>query len=262
MVLRKPYKFLIKHFRFIHILLAVASTYLLIRTNGLINFFNDYLNNTETLIGAGTSSEYFTGLMIISCIGILIGSIIILIIMKMKDKPILFYIINIVAYSLVAIIYLYDNSIIHRLELSAIDIRTIKLASDLTLICFLTQTLSTAILYIRAVGFNLKKFNFEQDLKFDIDERDNEEFEFDVDIDKNKIRRNFNKKIRDIRYSYHENKFLINMAVLIVIIMIGVFIYLNIQVFNKVYKQNKMITTSEFSYSINSSYLVNTRIKK
>ena len=261
MVLRKPYKFLIKHFRFIHLLLAVMSSYLLTRTNSLISFFNDYINNTETLIGAGTSNEYFTVLMIIFCVGILIGSVIILFIMKMKDKPILFYIINIIAYVIITVIYLYDNSIIQKLELSTIDIRTIKLASDFTLICFLIQTLSTIILFVRGIGFSIKKFNFEQDLKFDIDERDNEEFEFDVDIDKNKIKRKINKRIRDFKYNYHENKFLINMAMLILLLIIGLIIFLNIKVFNKIYKENNLITTTEFSYTITDSYLINTSYK-
>lgn len=258
MVLRKPYRFLIKHFRFIHLLLALMSGYLLMKTNNLINFFNAYINNSETLIGSGTSDEYFTGLMILFSIGILAGSAIILFIMKMKEKPIKFYIINIVLYSFIAIIYLYDKSIIQRMELSTLDIRTVKLTGDLTLICFLVQTLSTIILFVRAIGFNIRRFNFEQDLKLDISESDNEEFEFDVEIDKNKLKRKFNKKIRNFKYSYHENKFLINIAILLVLVLIGLLIILNKTVFNKVYKQNTVMNVSDYSYLVTNSYVVNT----
>ena len=174
MVLRKPYKFLIKHFRMIHLILAILSGYLLTKTNRTLSFFNDYLNNNETLIGNGTASEYFSGLMTLFIVIILIGIITITVIMKMKDKPITFYIITLVAYIFIGVIYAYDSSLIKQLELKVLDIRTIKLASDLTLICFLVQTFSTIILSVRAVGFDLKKFNFDKDFELEIDEKDNE----------------------------------------------------------------------------------------
>lgn len=258
MVLRKPYRFLIKHFRFIHLILAIMSASLLMSTNNLIKFFNGYLNNSETLIGSGTSDEYFTPIMVLLCLGILVGSAIILFIMKMKDKPIKFYIVNIISYLIILAIYFYDKSVIGRLELSTLDIRTIKLSSDLTFICFLVQTLSTIILFVRAVGFNIRKFDFEQDLKFDIDEKDNEEFEFNVEFDKNKYRRKLNKKIRDFKYSYHENKFLINVVILLILVIIGLLIFLNKKVLHKVYTQNTAINTSEYTYIVTNSYMVNT----
>lgn len=260
MVLRKPYRFLIKHFRFIHLLIALMGSYLLYRTNELVKFFNEYINGSETLVGIGTSNEYFSLMMIIFIFLILIGTITILVIMKMKDKPVLFYTINIITYIIVAIIYVYDNSIIQKLELSALDIRTIKLASDLTLICFITQTISTIILFIRGIGFSIKKFNFEQDLRLEIDESDNEEFEFDVSIDRNRIKRNFKKSLRNIKYTYHENKFIINIVVLIILVLIGIGIFLNVRK-NKTYKLNQYISAYGINYTITDSYLVNTDYK-
>ncbi len=258
MVLRKPYKFLIRHFRFIHLVLAIMSTYLLTRTNALIKFYNDYLNNNQTLVGTGTSKEYFTGLMVLFCIGVLLGSIIILVIMKMKDKPVIFYIINIAIYLLIIFVYLYDNSLIKSLETNVLNIRTIKLASDITLLCFLAQTFSTIILYIRAVGFNIKKFDFASDLQFDINEHDNEEFEFDLSINKSRIRRNFIKSFRNFKYTYHENKFIINIIILAIILIIGFLIYYNLMVLHRVYRQNQYINTTEYTYTVSDSYLINT----
>ena len=68
MILKKPYKFLIKHFRMIHLILAIMSGYLLAKTNNILGFFNEYLNNNETLIGTGTVSEYFNNTMKINTI--------------------------------------------------------------------------------------------------------------------------------------------------------------------------------------------------
>ena len=260
MVLRKPYKFLIKHFRLIHLILAFLSGYLITKTSNLMGFFNDYLNNSETLVGTGTSNEYFSALMIVSASIVLIGSIIILVLMKIKDKPIIFYIINTIAYLLIVIVYFYDKSIIGSLELKVLDIRTIKLASDLTLICFMVQIFSTIILGIRGIGFNLKKFDFDQD-SFEISDKDNEEFEFDLNIDSNEYKRNLNRTLRDLRYTYQENKFYINIIMLILIIIIGILIYLNFGVYHKVYKQNEVINASDISFTINNSYLTNNNYK-
>lgn len=257
MVLRKPYKFLIKHFRVIHLILAILSGYLLTKTNSILNFFNGYLNNNETLIGTGTANEYFSGIMTLFILIIFIGIIAITIIMKMKDKPITFYIITLLSYIFIGLIYIYDSSLIKELEIKMLDIRTIKLASDLTLICFLIQTLTTIILSIRAVGFNLKKFNFDKDIEFEIDEKDNEEFEFDVNIDKNKIRRNTKRNIRNLKYAYHENKFITNIVIISILVIIGIIVYLNIEVYNKVYKKGEVITTSQFTYTLKDSYLIN-----
>ena len=58
-------KHLIKHFRMIHLILAIMSGYLLAKTNNILGFFNEYLNNNETLIGTGTVSEYFNNTMIL-----------------------------------------------------------------------------------------------------------------------------------------------------------------------------------------------------
>ena len=257
MILKKPYKFLIKHFRMIHLILAIMSGYLLAKTNNILGFFNEYLNNNETLIGTGTVSEYFNNTMILFILISLIGMILIAIIMKMKDKPIIFYVITLIAYILTGIIYSYDSSLLKTLELQIIDIRTIKLASDLTLICLLIQTLSAIVLSVRAVGFNIKKFNFDRDIELEINEKDNEEFEFDVNIDKNKIRRNTKKNIRNLKYAYHENIFVINILICSILFIVFALIYLNINYFNKIYNKNSIINTVEYNYNVIDSYVIN-----
>ena len=110
MVLRKPYKFLIKHFKVIHLVLAIMSSYLLVRTNSLTKFFGEYISGNETLVAVGTSTEYFGLMMIMFIILLLVGLIAILIIMKMKDKPVVFYIISIIAYIFIGIIFTLSSN--------------------------------------------------------------------------------------------------------------------------------------------------------
>ena len=44
MILRKPYAFLIKHFRLIHLVLSILFLYLLFQTGNINGFFNDFVN--------------------------------------------------------------------------------------------------------------------------------------------------------------------------------------------------------------------------
>lgn len=261
MILRKPYRILIKNFKLIHFILGICSAYLLSKTLNLMNFFNEYQTSSETIISAGTSNKYFSGLFIGLSLLVFFGSIIILIIMQLKKKPVLFYIVNIIAYIIIAIIYIYDNSIIKTLELHILGVQTIKFASDLTTICFITQLFSTIMLFTRAIGFSLKKFNFASDLELDIDETDNEEFEFDIDYDSNKTKRNFKRIIRNLKYSYAENKVLYIIILVFSILLVGAFIYVYRNVIHKVYKENTVINTEDTSLVITKSYITNTNYK-
>ena len=45
MILRKPYAFLIKHFKLIHLIISALIAFLIARTNKILVFFKDYMNN-------------------------------------------------------------------------------------------------------------------------------------------------------------------------------------------------------------------------
>ena len=43
-ILKKPYAFLIKHFKLIHLILCLLFLYLLFQTGNINQFFNDYVS--------------------------------------------------------------------------------------------------------------------------------------------------------------------------------------------------------------------------
>ena len=52
MILRRPYGFLIKHFRLLHLILFFMFAYITSRANNILNFFKDYIivnNNMEVV---------------------------------------------------------------------------------------------------------------------------------------------------------------------------------------------------------------------
>ena len=44
MILRRPYAFLIKHFRLIHLILFILFAYITLKANNILSFFKEYIN--------------------------------------------------------------------------------------------------------------------------------------------------------------------------------------------------------------------------
>ena len=62
MILRKPYAFLIKHFKLIHLLLCIPFVYLIIRFGAMSSFLSNYVRAnyyTSEVNIAGTYINYF-----------------------------------------------------------------------------------------------------------------------------------------------------------------------------------------------------------
>ena len=265
MILKKPYAFFIKNFKLLHFILVFFMTYLIYRTNKLLNFLYNYIASSQLVTGQDYASEMFNIYMFIFPFLIMLISIIILSVMYLKKKPIFFYVVTIAIYLALIIIYNASLSSIGTLQFEIIDSRTIRLVRDFIFMIFILQCFSIVITFIRATGFDIKKFNFGQDLQaLEITVEDNEEFEVDVTVDTNQIRRGFRKQLRFARYIYIENKFLINITFLILVSITCFVIYLNMGVYSRTYRQGDTFSTTDFIMSVNRSYVTNKdyKIKK
>ena len=58
MIVRKPYAFLIKHFKLIHFFMLLLSVYIIYRTNIIFEFIKEYVTTRKTLIAEYISSDY------------------------------------------------------------------------------------------------------------------------------------------------------------------------------------------------------------
>lgn len=256
MILRKPFAFLIKRFKLIHLILSIFIIYLLVKTNNMLSFYIDYINNGQSSIGTNIANELFNSTLIISIILILVGNFIVAYLMKFKEKPIVFYAFNIIVYIGLSIIYYYTFTVIKSLEIGLVDIRTLKLVQDLLTMVFIFQWLSIITMLIRSFGFDVKKFDFKKDLEeLEIKDNDNEEFEVDVQFDSDRFKRNFNKTLRHLKYAYLENKFVIRIVLLIATIIIGIFIYLRFNVYDNSFKQGQYFSDGSFNMNVKNSYV-------
>ncbi len=235
------------------------TVYLLLKTNSIFRFIGEYMNSNLSTIGTDITSTLFRPMMFIVIIGILLLTFVILTLMNFKKKPIRFYIFNILIYGFVAFVFIYSYTNIKTLEIGLLDIRTLKLIRDFSLFSLIFQSLSLIIVGIRATGFNIKKFDFDQDLEdLKISSEDNEEFEIDMELDTDQFKRKIRKSLRHAKYVYIENKFMIHMIVLLLIALICFIVYLNVGVYHKIYKQNEAFTTTEYMLNIKNSYITTT----
>ena len=90
MVIRKPYAFIIKHFRIIHLLLIIPMLYLVMKTKNIVTFFSKYIYNGYTFTAtdnlSSLSSNYINIFMYLAVLVILIEFDAILLLFQKKEK--------------------------------------------------------------------------------------------------------------------------------------------------------------------------------
>ena len=225
MILRKPYAILIKHFKLIHVIFTLLSLFLFLKCTDLLSFINEYIANTGFIIDSYQLANLLPKYINILIIFGIILNIIIAILLKAKDKKITFYIINILIYVCLFIGFTYTSSLLNQMQNKIIDIRLVRALRDIFTALNVAQFISLIMYGFRAVGFDVKKFNFSKDMvDLEIKEEDSEEVEVSVDIDVNKINRSRRKTFRMLKYFYFENKLLCNIVISIISIVLIVVI--------------------------------------
>ncbi len=260
MIFRKPYAFLIKRFKLIHLLLSSMMIYLIYKTSKIVNYFNEYIDTNAGV--KNLASNYFNKLMFVLVLLIIIGSIIVYFLFRYKNKPKIIYLITIIGYFVCFIIFYNSFSILKELETELLDSKTVRLWRDLITFSLYFQYGTLVVMLVRGLGFDIKKFNFQSDLKeLKINYEDNEEFEFDISSSGTKIAREGRKLIRNLKYFYLEHRFILIIIIsLIFIVLITLFI-INIFVINKTYNEKEWVKTSKYSIRVVNSYYVNKNSK-
>lgn len=254
MILRKPYGFLIKHFRLIHLVLTAMYILLAIKVNSLLKYYNDFIAGSESKLNA---INHVTNYYLIAIIASIIICLIIYALMRYKKKPKLLYLILIALYLVVAVIINISYDGLNEIYIATLDAKTQRLNRDLLRIIIIFQYISICFTLIRGLGFDIKKFNFKEDIaELELDITDAEEVELTIghteDLQR-KIRRN----IRELKYYYKENKLFINTIIVIVLIILASTITINREIINKVYNENEQVSTDNYNFTILKTYITN-----
>lgn len=256
MILRKPYALLIKYFKVIHLFVCFVIGYLIYKTSSVLNFFNTYTSSVESVVGQSTIKDLLSGVSIVLPLLIVIISIAVIYLMRYKKKPVLFYLITILSYLFTTGVFYYANGILNSMYIQVVDIRIALLVRDLITAVMILEWFTLIIFAVRATGFDIKKFNFGQDLEeLNVDAKDREEFEINIEIDTDKLKRGWNRNLRHGKYIYKENKYLINVILAVIIVGgLGYGIY-RFGFKNKALSENTSFFANGFTLQITGSYI-------
>lgn len=257
MILKKPYAFFIKNFKLFHLIIFALSSFLLYKTSLIYSFLKEYNKTTPNVIGKDLTSSLFSPWLYVLIAIILIVNIVLIYILIKKEKPYMYYIINISLYIAVLIIYIVSNGVINDMQGMLVAAKTTLAIRDITNIARMLQTISVTFYLIRATGFDIKKFDFIRDLQgLDISEEDSEEIEVALEFEKNVAIRNIKKNLRNAKYYYNENKFIINIIILLGISAICLLIYLSSNKYDKTYSENDFFNTGTYTIGVKESNIV------
>lgn len=254
MILKKPYAFLIKYFKIIHIIILLLILYINSYYSKISTFFKNYSSNH--LYDTNIAKDYLPIPVFISVI-LIIGLIAIMYyLMHNKKKPTKLYIFSIIYYFilLVSMFLIYDK--INTLYEVTIEQRTSRLYQDIYFILKLPTYYFIVMYLIRGIGFDIKKFNFKKDLEeLEIKAEDNEEFEFVLGKDTYIYKRKFHRILRETLYYYKENKFIINIILSVIAAIILTIILINLSINIHKYHIGSSISSSNFTYKLNNAYI-------
>lgn len=254
MIIRKPYAFLIKNFKKIHIFLFALCAYVLYKTIQLNAFIKQFMDLGTYDPYIEPVSKFINFFVYLFLFLIIASTISILILLMKKKKPWKMYILPIITYTGTFIAFIATSSFFANYtgQIESISIRALQ---DILVILTFLQYPTFLILIIRILGIDLNKFDFKSDEEFlELSEADRDEMEININIDKASFKRFFQKFKRNSGYFYQEHKKLVYTVVAALTIVVAYQSYTYIFVTNKSYKEGDKVGTSGYEIKINNSY--------
>lgn len=256
MIIRKPYAFLIKYFKVIHITIFIIAIYLLIKSRNIYVFFGDYLISGTYNYIENMALSYVNPFMIIVSILLMGSFLLIYLLMKQKEKKVLYYLLGIIFYAVSFVIYIVFLSAFNSLEYNSLSNQSIVIYRDIAMVLYYLNYYFLTIAFVRGFGFNVKKFNFEKDLKeLNITEEDREEIEVGSGLDLENVGNFVRRRKRNLMYYVKENSYILIVISIIIILITGSIIAINKLVVARVYNEGNIVSIDSIDYKVLSSYV-------
>ena len=254
MIFRKPYAFLIKNFKKIHIFLLVLSLFVAYKLLDVNKFVGDFMLYGSYDIFQDPISGHITIWLRIAILLIAIGSIALLFLLRHKQKPWKIYLLPIIEY--VALFFVL-GMISNFFSGYSSDVETtdLRLSKDLLTMFLIAQLPAIAVFVMRIFGLDIKKFNFNSDEEFlQLSEEDREEFEVNINIDHYSFKRFFKKTIRNFKYFYVEHKGICKGIGIFLIVFCIFQIYQFFFVTHKSYSEGNDYQVNGYTIQVHDSY--------
>ena len=263
MILKKPYAFLIKNFRRIHILLMILTGFIIFETRQVVVFFREYIaNNYSVSVTENLVSTTISPWLYISIIAAILILTAVYILLKAKKKPTRMYFFTILYYLILLVFIIITAFLISNLSKGLWSAASARTYRDLANIIYYPSYFFCLLMLIRSLGFDVKKFNFKSDLKeLEITDKDSEEIELNLNFQTYKAERKIRRFIRELKYYYLENKKVIYIIGAVLVIIIGFLIYKNTEKVKYTYRENHTFSLDSLSYNIKDSIITNLDLK-
>lgn len=254
MIIRKPYAFLIKNFKRIHILMLILSLFVAYKIFDVSSFVQEFMRLGTYDLYADPIGSHITFFLQLAIVLLVVGSGSLILLLRHKEKPWKAYLIPFIEYILLFFVLGMIKSFFSSYsdDVATTDLR---MSRDLLMLFLFGQLPAIGIFVMRTFGLDIKKFNFNMDEEFlELSEADREEFEIRLDVDKNTFKRGFRRLLRNLGYIYKEHKTICNICFGIVGVLVLYNSYKFIFITNRSYKQGDTYSANEYTIKINNSY--------
>ena len=259
MVLKKPYGLMIKHFKLLHFILLVLSFLVVFQLRPLMSFFNEFIANGYTVTVVDNMAGAYINFLVYISLLLMVGLLtMLLILLKYKNKPNKIYLFAIIYYIILFISIIIASGLLTSLEEALWSTSSARLYRDIATIVTLPQYFFIPFWLIRALGFNIKQFNFQSDLaELNLSQADSEEIEISLGFETYKYRRIFNRIKREFKYYFYENKiFMYSILAITIIVLVYLFIS-NFEIYTTKYTTGDSFTFSNLNVKVEDSIITN-----
>lgn len=254
MIIRKPYAFLIKNFKKIHVFLLILCAYIYYVTINTNSFVNEFLSLGTYDAYNEPISGYVTGLACFFLILIIAASVALIVLLRHKKKPWKLYLVILFEYTALFVAFIMIRSFFNSYT-GGLETTGARAIRDILFILTIPQYPAFIILLMRIFGVDLNKFNFQMDQEYlELSNEDREEMEINIDIDKESIKRSIKRLLRNMGYVYQEHKRIVWTIILICLTITAYQAYNYIFVVNKAYQPGEVINTNGYTININNAY--------
>lgn len=254
MIVRKPYAFLIKNFKKIHIFLLLLSCFVVYKLFNVSGFVSEFMRFGTYDVYNNPVGDYITFWTLAAIILLVIGSGALILLLRHKKKPWKIYLVPFVEYLALFFVLNIIKGFFGNYT-SDIETTDLRMARDLLMIFMIAQLPAIGIYAMRVFGLDIQKFNFNSDQEFlELSEEDREEIEISIDVDRNSFKRLYKRLFRNMRYFYLEHKGICRLVVLIIVLVIGFNSYKYFFVAKKAYSEGQLYSANGYTITINNSY--------
>lgn len=254
MIIRKPYAFLIKNFKKIHIFLLLLCCYIYYKNMQTRSFVTEFLQLGTYDSYNEPITRHINFLVILGLLAVIALSIGLVVLLKHKRKPWKLYLVPVVSYIFMFVVFIVAIAFFNTYE-DGTGTTGIRAISDLLFISAIPQYVVMIILLMRIFGVDLNKFDFKSDEEYlELDNEDREEIEINIDIDKESFKRTFRRLTRNIGYFYQEHKFFLNIIFTVFFVGLLSYSYYFVFVVHKSYREGDSINSSGYTITVKNSY--------